>query len=61
MFQIERHSPREDGETSFVEQGWGGAALIKSISITSLGVTYELNEDPEAMMKVSALLSVDRS
>jgi hypothetical protein len=42
-----------------VKNGWGGAPPIKSITNIPLGDTYELNEDPEDMIKVAALLSVN--
>ena len=56
-FHIERHTEYGTCEEKFVTKGWGGASPIKSIANIPLGVTYELNEDAEDMMRVAALLS----
>lgn len=56
-FHVERDTEYGTREEKFVTKGWGGASPIKSIANIPLGVTYELNEDAEDMMRVAALLS----
>ena len=56
-FHIERDTDHGTCEERFVTKGWSGASPIKSIANIPLGVTYELNENAEDMMKVAALLS----
>ena len=57
-FRIERCPISEDAQKKFVKKGWGSVPPVKSITITPLGVTYELNENAHDMMQVAALLSV---
>lgn len=57
-FCIQRWCESDLNTKRFVERGWGGAPPIKSVTIAPLGVTYELNENAEDMMRVAALLLV---
>ncbi|KIM83882.1 hypothetical protein PILCRDRAFT_6759 [Piloderma croceum F 1598] len=58
-FRIERDVESKTNEKRLIERGWGGALPVKSITNIFLGVTYELNENAEDMMRVAALLTQD--
>ncbi|KZP13099.1 hypothetical protein FIBSPDRAFT_141100 [Athelia psychrophila] len=58
-FQIERHAQADVDPKSYVQQGWDGKPPVKSVTIAPMGVTYQLNQNAEDMMKVAGLLVQD--
>ncbi|KAF7978334.1 hypothetical protein HWV62_963 [Athelia sp. TMB] len=58
-FRITRHVQADVDPKSFVQEGWEGQPPVKSVTIVPQGVTYELNQNAEDMMKVAALLVQD--
>jgi len=57
-FHIERHPESDNNGKRYIMNGWAGAPSVKSVTVVPLGLTYDLNEDEDDMMRVAALLLV---